>query len=191
MAEDEVEREGERENQSRAISSVAPQTINWLNNLSEKVTATTTRNEGPFKKRKESPIEYESRVRQGVNVVFKEPIYKILARIRDKPYFRKPEPMGGNPKRCNQRWKCSYHDEKGHKIENCRALKVFLGQLVRERHLKEFIDEAKTQAEKTEVRPNPRFDRGRRAQQSNRGRRRSTLRHYSHDWGPKSPRSWE
>ena len=67
--------------------------------------------------------------------------------------------MGGSPKRCNQRWKCSYHDKKGHKIENCRALKVFLGQLVRERHLKEFIDEAKTQAEKTEVRPNPRFDR--------------------------------
>ena len=126
--------------------------------MSEKVTATTTRNEGPFKKRKESPIEYESRVRQGVNVVFKEPIYKILARIRDKPYFRKPEPMEGDPKRRNQRWKCSNHDEKGYKIENCRALKAFLDQLVWEGHLKEFIDETKTQAEKTEIRPNPRFD---------------------------------
>ena len=35
----------------------------------------------PFKKRKESPTEYEKKVRQGVNVVFKEPIYKFLARI--------------------------------------------------------------------------------------------------------------
>ena len=31
--------------------------------------------------------------------------------------------------------------------------------MVRAWHLKEFIDEAKTQAEKTKVRPNPRFDR--------------------------------
>ncbi|GFZ16802.1 hypothetical protein Acr_26g0000720 [Actinidia rufa] len=58
----------------------------------ERVTGTTARNEGPFKKRKESPIEYKSWVRQGVNVVFKEPIYKLLARIKDNPYFRKPEP---------------------------------------------------------------------------------------------------
>ena len=93
-------------------------------------------------------------------MVFKEPIYKLLARIRDKPYFRKPELMGGDPKKCNQHWKCSYHSEKGHKIENCRALKVFLDQLVRDGHLKEFVDEEKYRAEKAEVRPNLRFDRG-------------------------------
>ncbi|GFY94695.1 hypothetical protein Acr_10g0000800 [Actinidia rufa] len=59
---------------------------------------------------------------------------------------KKPEPMGGNPKRRNQRWKCSYHGEKGHKIENCRALKAFLEQLVRDGHLKEFVDNEKTRA---------------------------------------------
>ena len=41
-------------------------------------------------------------------MVFKEPIYKLLARIRDKPYFKKSEPMGGDPKKYNQRWKCSF-----------------------------------------------------------------------------------
>ncbi|GFZ00573.1 hypothetical protein Acr_14g0002080 [Actinidia rufa] len=50
--------------------------------------------------------------------------------------------------------------EKGHKIENCRALKFFLDQLVRDRHLKEFLEEDKTQEEKAELKPNPRFDRG-------------------------------
>ena len=40
------------------------------------------------------------------------------------------------------------------------ALKVFLDQLVQDGHLKEFIDGKKTQAKKTEVKPNPRFDRG-------------------------------
>ncbi|GFY91447.1 hypothetical protein Acr_07g0016430 [Actinidia rufa] len=34
--------------------------------------------------------------------VKQEPIYKFLTRIRDKPYFKKSKPMGGDPKRCNQ-----------------------------------------------------------------------------------------
>ena len=92
-------------------------------------------------------------------MIFKEPIYKLLAQIRDKPYFRKLEPMGRDPKRHNQRWRCVFQKERGHGIENYRALKVFLDQLCRDKHLKEFLDEEKTLAEKTEVRPNPRFDR--------------------------------
>ncbi|GFZ08917.1 hypothetical protein Acr_20g0007250 [Actinidia rufa] len=101
----------------------------------EKVTGVTARGKGLFKKQKESSVDYESQV-------------------------RKPESMGGDPKRCNQCWKCSYHDEREHKIENYWALMVFLDQLVRDRHLKEFVNEEKTRAEKDEVRPSPRFDRG-------------------------------
>ncbi|GFZ11574.1 hypothetical protein Acr_22g0009720 [Actinidia rufa] len=123
----------------------------------EKARGTTAQGEGSFKKRMESLVNYESRVRQGINVVFNEPIYKLLARILDEPYFRKPEPMGGDPRRCNQHWKCSYHDEQGHKTENCRALKFFHYQQVRDGHLKELLDEDKTQAEKAELNPNPRW----------------------------------
>ena len=68
----------------------------------EKATSTPNWGGGPFKKRKKSSIEYESQVRQGINVVFKETIYKLLAQIRDKPYFKKPEPMGGDRNRHNQ-----------------------------------------------------------------------------------------
>ncbi|XP_057512776.1 uncharacterized protein LOC130794833 [Actinidia eriantha] len=68
--------------------------------------------------------------------------------------------MGGDPKRRNQRWKCSYHGEKGHKTENCRALKAFLEQLVRDGHLKEFVDDEKTRAEATEAETATGPDRG-------------------------------
>ena len=57
---------------------------------------------GQLKERKDGTIDHESRARQGINVIFKEPIYKLVARIQDKPYFRKPETLGGDPKRRNQ-----------------------------------------------------------------------------------------
>ena len=43
-------------------------------------------------------------------------------------------------------------------MENYKALKEFLDQLVRDRHLKEFVDDEKTRVEKTKVKPNPKFD---------------------------------
>ena len=101
----------------------------------EKATRITTRGESPFKKRKERSIDHENGVRQGINMIFKEPIYKLLTQIRDKPYLKKLEPMGRDPQKRNQWWKCSYHEERGHKTDNCRALKVFLDQLVRDGHL--------------------------------------------------------
>ncbi|GFZ08576.1 hypothetical protein Acr_20g0003840 [Actinidia rufa] len=103
---------------------------------SEKTEGKVGRNEALGKRRKDGSSLYETKAKQGINVVFKEPIYKLLARIRDKSYFKKPEPMGDDPKRRNQRWRCSYHGEKGHKTKNYRALKAFLEQLVRDEHLK-------------------------------------------------------
>ena len=118
-----------------------------------------SRGEASAKRRKEGSSSYEHRAKQGVNVVFKEPIYKLLARIRDKPYFKKPEPMGGDPKRRNQRWRCSYHGEKGHKTEGCRALRAFLEQLVRDGHLKEFVDNEKSRTGAVETEVDKRTDR--------------------------------
>ncbi|GFY97538.1 hypothetical protein Acr_12g0000790 [Actinidia rufa] len=79
---------------------------------------------------------------------------------RAQIYFKKPEPMGGDPKRQNQRWRCSYHGEKGHKIENYRALKAFLEQLFLDGHLKEFVDNEKTRAKATEAKTTMRPNRG-------------------------------
>ncbi|XP_057506518.1 uncharacterized protein LOC130789705 [Actinidia eriantha] len=126
----------------------------------EKTESKTSRGEAQARRRKDGSGPYESRAKQGINVIFKEPIYKLLTKIRDKPYFKKPKPMGGDPKRRNQRWKCSYDGEKGHKTENCRALKAFLEQLVRDGHLKEFVDDEKTRAEGNETRTAAGTDRG-------------------------------
>ena len=72
-------------------------------------------------------------------MTFKEPIHKIVDRIKNEPYFRWPNKMGGDPSRRNQNLYCTYHRNKGHTTEQCRVLKDHLGQLVKARYLKEFV----------------------------------------------------
>ena len=75
----------------------------------------------------------------GVNVVFKEPVHKILGRIKNESFFRWPNKMGGDLSRRNQNLYCTYHRDKGHTTEQCRVLKDHLGQLVKAGYLKEFV----------------------------------------------------
>ena len=74
-----------------------------------------------------------------VNMAFKEPVYKILERIKNEPYFRWVGKMGGDLVRRNQSLYCTYHREKGHTTEQCQMLKDHLEQLEKVGHLKEFI----------------------------------------------------
>ena len=76
---------------------------------------------------------------EGINVTFKEPVYKILKCIKNEPYFRRPGKVGRDPARRNQSSYCTYHIEKGHTTEQCCVLKDHLEQLVKARHLKEFV----------------------------------------------------
>ena len=76
---------------------------------------------------------------EGVNVAFKEPVYKILERIKNESFFRWPNKMGGDPSRWNQNLYCTYHRDKGHTTEQCRVLKDYLGQLVKAGYLKVFV----------------------------------------------------
>ncbi|XP_050248859.1 uncharacterized protein LOC126696117 [Quercus robur] len=52
-----------------------------------------------------------------VNVTFKAPIHRIVDRIKNEPYFKFPNKMGGDPSRRNQNLYCTYHRDKGHIIE--------------------------------------------------------------------------
>ncbi|XP_065635834.1 uncharacterized protein LOC112019233 [Quercus suber] len=74
-----------------------------------------------------------------VNVTFKEPVHKIVDKIKHEPYFRWPNRMGGDPSRRNQNLYYTYHKEKGHTTVQCRVLKDHLGQLAKAGHLKEFV----------------------------------------------------
>ncbi|XP_050249312.1 uncharacterized protein LOC126696669 [Quercus robur] len=49
-----------------------------------------------------------------VNMAFKEPVHKIVDRIKNESYFRWPNKMGGEPSRRNQNLYCTYHRDKGH-----------------------------------------------------------------------------
>ena len=76
--------------------------------------------------------------------MFKEPVHKILERIKNESYFRWPSKTGGDPSRRNQNLYCTYHQDKGHTIKQCRSLKDHLEQLVKLGHLKEFILESRS-----------------------------------------------
>ena len=52
-----------------------------------------------------------------VNVTFKELVHKIVNRIKNEPYFRWPNKMGGDLSRRNQNLYCTYHRDKGHTTE--------------------------------------------------------------------------
>ncbi|XP_075665862.1 uncharacterized protein LOC142635610 [Castanea sativa] len=82
---------------------------------------------------------------EGVNATFKEPVHCIIDRIKNEPYFRRPNRMVGDPSRRNQNLYCSYHRDKGHTTEQCRVLKDHLEQLVKAGHLKEFLVETGSQ----------------------------------------------
>ncbi|XP_030922922.1 uncharacterized protein LOC115949785 [Quercus lobata] len=76
---------------------------------------------------------------EGVNVALKEPVHKILDRIKNESFFRWLNKMGGNLSWRNQNLYCTYHWDKGHTTEQCRVLKDHLGQLVKAGYLKEFV----------------------------------------------------
>ena len=72
-------------------------------------------------------------------MAFKEPVHKIVDRIKNESFFRWPNKMGGDPSRRNQNLYCTYHKDKGHTTEQCQVLKDHLGQLVKAGYLKEFV----------------------------------------------------
>ena len=76
---------------------------------------------------------------QAVNVVFREPVQKILEKVRNEPFFKWPNKMVGDPMYLNQNLYCHYHQDHGHTIEDCRNLWDHLEQLVREGRLKHLL----------------------------------------------------
>ena len=74
-----------------------------------------------------------------VNSLFKEPICHILEKIKNEPYFKWPNKMGGDSSRRNQSLYCHYHLDKGRTTEDCRTLRDHLSQLVKAGKLNRFL----------------------------------------------------
>ncbi|XP_028115149.1 uncharacterized protein LOC114313037 [Camellia sinensis] len=85
----------------------------------------------------------KSKSHEAVVTVFKEPINRILEKIKREPFFVWPPKMLGDPARRNQKLRCTYHQDRGHMTQNCRALKQHLEDLVTAGHLRDYIDQNK------------------------------------------------
>ncbi|XP_050289795.1 uncharacterized protein LOC126727944 [Quercus robur] len=59
---------------------------------------------------------------QTVNTVFREPVHRVLEKIKNEPYFKWSNKMEGESTRRNQNFYCQYHKDHGHTTENCRNL---------------------------------------------------------------------
>ena len=59
---------------------------------------------------------------QAVNVVFREPVQKILEKVRNEPFFKWPNKMAGDSMNRNQNLYCHYYQDHGHTTEDCRNL---------------------------------------------------------------------
>ncbi|XP_050290927.1 uncharacterized protein LOC126729907 [Quercus robur] len=67
---------------------------------------------------------------QAVHAVFREPLHKILEKVKCEPFFQWPNRMAGDPSKRNQNLYCAYHQELGHTTDDCRNLKNHLDRLV-------------------------------------------------------------
>ena len=76
---------------------------------------------------------------QAINVVFREPLQKVLEKVRNEPFFKWPNKMARDPVNRNQNLYYHYHQDHGHTTEDCRNLWDHLEQLVREGKLKHLL----------------------------------------------------
>ena len=93
------------------------------------------------------PTNFVSPSFKAFQTVFKEPIYRILDKIKGKPFFIWPPKLIGDPTAWNQKLQCTYHRDRGHLIENFHKFKTYVEQLVLDGHLAEYVDSNLTEPE--------------------------------------------
>ena len=67
---------------------------------------------------------------QVVGAVFREPVHQVLEKIKNEPFFKRPNKIMGNPKTHNHNLYCQYHKDHGHTTKDCRSLWDHLDQLI-------------------------------------------------------------
>jgi hypothetical protein len=95
---------------------------------------------GQASKASSVPTNYASPSFKAFQTVFKEPIYRILDKIKGEPFFVWPPKLVGDPAARNHNLHCLYHRDRGHLTENCHKYKTHLEQLVADGHLSDYVD---------------------------------------------------
>ncbi|XP_028067432.1 uncharacterized protein LOC114270183 [Camellia sinensis] len=89
---------------------------------------------------REHPQARKLKVRTAITIVFSKPIYRILSEIRDVPFVQRPAKLEKTQRGYDERYRCTFHDEKGHRTENCMPLRKNLEKLVAAGHLDQYIE---------------------------------------------------
>ena len=71
--------------------------------------------------------------------MFREPVQKILKKVKNESFFKWSNKMARDPMNRNQNLYCHYHQDHGHTTEDCRNLWDHLEQLVQEGKLKHLL----------------------------------------------------
>ena len=74
-----------------------------------------------------------------VNSLYKEPVYQIVEKIKNGPYFHWPNKMSRYVTRRNQNLYYLYHRDWRHTIEDCQTLRDHLHQLEKAGYLAKFL----------------------------------------------------
>ena len=59
--------------------------------------------------RRDYAEQFGSTRAQAVHAVFREPLHKILEKVKCEPFFQWPNRMAGDPSKRNQNLYCAYH----------------------------------------------------------------------------------
>ncbi|XP_028063696.1 uncharacterized protein LOC114266933 [Camellia sinensis] len=102
----------------------------------------------------EEDAKRKLKARTSITTVFKIPIYRILSEIRGEPYVYWPAKLGNAQRGFNSRYRCTFHEERGHRTEDCVLLKQHLEELLAARHLDQYIDESMKAAPQGQAEPN-------------------------------------
>ncbi|GMP35210.1 hypothetical protein CsSME_00007751 [Camellia sinensis var. sinensis] len=118
------------------------------------------RNKGRRNDRANTPRDEEEdakrklKAQTSITTVFKIPIYRILSEIRGEPYVRWPAKLGNTQRGFNSRYRCTFHEERGHRTEDCVPLKQHLEELVAAGLLDQYIDGGMKAAPQGQGEPN-------------------------------------
>ena len=82
-----------------------------------------------------SPSNFVAHSFRAFQIVFKEPIYKLMEKIKRKLFFVWPLKLLGNLALRDEKLYCTYHKDIGHMTKSCHMLKTHLEQLVSAGHL--------------------------------------------------------
>ena len=92
--------------------------------------------------------------------MFREPLHKILERVKYEPFFQWSNKMASDPLKRNQNLYYAYHQEPGHTTDDCRNLKNHLDRLVLEGKLEHLLhrpegwqEPSNTETRKSTLRP--------------------------------------